>query len=155
MNQYKTSAQLKALAKESLMGKYPVAVVATLLYTLITYIITEISSVFLLIPGIFGTILMMLSYVEYAFITPINIIITAIMYTRMLVSPQNPEDAQCLHMLIFSIYSFICNTRAFISVGKLYKEQQNSVIEQLAKNSLVSIELANIGLFLHCWIFSQ
>ena len=61
MNQYKTSAQLKALAKESLMGKYPVAVVATLLYTLITYIITEISSVFLLIPGIFGTILYYLS----------------------------------------------------------------------------------------------
>lgn len=61
MKQYKTSAQLKALAKESLMGKYPLAVVATLLYTLITYIITEISSVFLLIPGIVGTILYYLS----------------------------------------------------------------------------------------------
>lgn len=61
MNQYKTSTQLKSLAKESLMGKYPLAVVATLLYTLITYIITEISSLFLLIPGIVGTVLYYLS----------------------------------------------------------------------------------------------
>ncbi len=61
MNQHKTSAELKALAKESLMGKYGVAVSASLLYVLITYIITEISSLFLLIPGIVGTILYYLS----------------------------------------------------------------------------------------------
>lgn len=61
MNQYKTSAELKSLAKESLMGKYGVAVTASLLYFLITYITTEISSLFLLIPGIVGTILYYLS----------------------------------------------------------------------------------------------
>lgn len=61
MNQHKTSAQLKALAKESLMGKYGVAVGASLIYILITYIITEISTVFLLIPGIIGTLLYYLS----------------------------------------------------------------------------------------------
>lgn len=57
MNQYKTSAELKALAKESLLGKYGVAVGATLLYILILYITTSVSSIFLLIPGIVGTLL--------------------------------------------------------------------------------------------------
>ncbi len=57
MKQHKSSAQLKALAKESLMGKYTVAVLSTLLYLIVTYFITEFSSVFLLIPGAVGTIL--------------------------------------------------------------------------------------------------
>ena len=61
MNQNKTSAELKALAKESLMGNYGVAVTASLLYILMTYIITEFSSLFLLIPGIVGTVLYYLS----------------------------------------------------------------------------------------------
>ena len=61
MNQHKTSAELKALAKESLLGKYGVAVSATLLYALITYITTEFSSVFLLVPGTAGTIMYYLS----------------------------------------------------------------------------------------------
>ena len=57
MNQHKTSAQLKALAKESLMGKYGVVVGTSLLYILITYVIIEISTIFLVVPGIVGTIL--------------------------------------------------------------------------------------------------
>ena len=61
MNQHKTSAELKALAKESLMGNYKIAVFVTLLYILMTYIITEISTIFLLVPTIFGTILYYLS----------------------------------------------------------------------------------------------
>ena len=61
MNQHKTSAELKALAKESLLGKYGVAVSATLLYALIIYITTDLSSFFLLIPGIVGTVLYYLS----------------------------------------------------------------------------------------------
>ena len=61
MNQHKTSAELKALAKESLLGKYGVAVSATLLYALIIYITTDLSSFFLFIPGIVGTVLYYLS----------------------------------------------------------------------------------------------
>lgn len=61
MNQHKTSAELKALAKESLMGKYGVVVGASLLYMLITYVISEISAIFLVVPGIVGTILYYLS----------------------------------------------------------------------------------------------
>ena len=57
MKQHKSSAQLKALAKEQLMGKYGIAVGVSLLYMLITYVTTEISSIFLFIPGIVGTIL--------------------------------------------------------------------------------------------------
>lgn len=61
MNQHKTSAELKALAKESLLGKYGVAICATLLYALVVYLTTEISSLFLYIPGITGTVLYYLS----------------------------------------------------------------------------------------------
>ena len=61
MNQYKTSAELKSLAKESLLGKYGVAVCATLLYILIIYITSSVSSIFLLIPGLVGTLLYYLS----------------------------------------------------------------------------------------------
>lgn len=61
MNQHKTSAELKALAKESLMGKYGVAICASLIYMLIAYAITELSALFLLIPGIVGTLLYYLS----------------------------------------------------------------------------------------------
>lgn len=61
MNQHKTSAELKALAKESLMGKYGVAIGASALYLLITYALTEISALFLLIPGIIGILLYYLS----------------------------------------------------------------------------------------------
>ena len=57
MNQYKTSAELKALAKESLWGKYSVSIKACLLYVIITLLSTEVSSIFLRIPGIIGTIL--------------------------------------------------------------------------------------------------
>lgn len=61
MNQHKTSAELKALAKESLMGKYGVAIGASAIYLVITYLLTEFSMIFLLIPGIIGTILYYLS----------------------------------------------------------------------------------------------
>ena len=57
MNQYKTSAELKSLAKESLLGKYGVAVSSTLVFILIIYITTSVSSIFLMIPGIVGTVL--------------------------------------------------------------------------------------------------
>ena len=61
MNQYKTSAELKSLAKESLLGKYGVAVSSTLVFILIIYITTSVSSIFLMIPGIVGTVLYYLS----------------------------------------------------------------------------------------------
>ena len=61
MKQYKTSAELKALAKEALMGKYGVAVGASALYLLITYLLTEVSFIFMAVPGIIGTVLYYLS----------------------------------------------------------------------------------------------
>ena len=61
MNQYKTSVELKSLAKESLLGKYGIAVSTTLLYILILYITSSVSSIFLMIPGLVGTILYYLS----------------------------------------------------------------------------------------------
>ena len=57
MKQHKSSAQLKALAKEQLMGKYGIAISVSLLYMAITYIASEISSIFLLVPGLVGTLL--------------------------------------------------------------------------------------------------
>ena len=61
MKQHKTSAELKALAKDSLMGKYGVTICASILYMLITYATTEFSALFLFLPGIIGTILYYLS----------------------------------------------------------------------------------------------
>lgn len=61
MNQHKTSAELKALAKESLLGKYGVAIGATLLYALVIYVTTEMSSIFMFMPGVLGTVLYYLS----------------------------------------------------------------------------------------------
>lgn len=61
MNQHKTSAELKALAKDSLFGKYATAIGSTLMYALITYIITSLSSLFLSVPGITGTLLYYIS----------------------------------------------------------------------------------------------
>ena len=61
MNQHKTSAELKALAKDSLLGKYATAIGSTLMYALITYIITSLSSLFLSVPGITGTLLYYIS----------------------------------------------------------------------------------------------
>lgn len=57
MNQHKTSAELKALTKESLFGKYSVAVGASLLYVLISSLASEFPTLFLLMPGILGTTL--------------------------------------------------------------------------------------------------
>lgn len=71
MKQHKSSAQLKALAKEQLMGKYGIAVGVSLLYMLITYVTTEISSIFLFIPGIVGTILYYISVLAITVFTGI------------------------------------------------------------------------------------
>lgn len=71
MNQYKTSAELKANAKEALLGKYGVSVSASFLYISLTYIITEISQIFLLVPGIVGKTLYYLSIFAIAVFTGI------------------------------------------------------------------------------------
>lgn len=57
MRQYKSSAELKAMAKESLMGKYRSTIGISLVYVLIIYLCSWVVSMFNFIPGLLGTIL--------------------------------------------------------------------------------------------------
>lgn len=74
--------------------------------------------------GILITVLTMLSYVEYSYLSPISGIVSIAMYSQMVFVPNGGSSA---HFLIFSIYSFICVTRGFFRIQKLYKEQQKTV----------------------------
>lgn len=56
MNKHKSSAQLKALAKEQLLGKYSPAIGAVALMLLINYALTYFGMIFNLLPGVFGAI---------------------------------------------------------------------------------------------------
>lgn len=57
MKQYKSSAELKAYAKESLMGKYNIAIISSILYLVFIFLADEFSFVFQAIPGVAGKIL--------------------------------------------------------------------------------------------------
>ncbi len=81
--------------------------------------------------GILITILTMLSYVEYSYLSPVNGIVSIIMYTQAVLAPGGGIK---VHMLIFSIYSLICVTRGMFRISKLYKEQQQMKREEKAEN---------------------
>lgn len=57
MKRYKTSAELKSLAKESLMGKYGSTIGLSIVYVLMIYLCSWIASMFGFFPGIIGKFL--------------------------------------------------------------------------------------------------
>ncbi len=74
--------------------------------------------------GILITVLTMLAYVEYTYLMIPSCLINVVLYVVML--RDAPEQAT---YLVFSIYSLICNTIAFVHARKLYREQcQNSAV---------------------------
>ncbi len=74
MNNYKSSSQLKALAKEQLMGKYANAIGIYLIYIIITYTITEFSSIFNALPTLFsGTSKVIFTILSYIIVLIISI----------------------------------------------------------------------------------
>ena len=72
--------------------------------------------------GILISVLTMLSYVEYSYLSPINVAVSIVMYSAMVLEAGGGTKT---HILIFSIYSFICVTRGMFRINKLYKEQQD------------------------------
>lgn len=71
--------------------------------------------------GILVSFLTMLAFIEYAYLGIVSGIISIALNLQMTLA----EPAQITY-LIFSVYSFICVTRAFFYVRKLYKEQQEA-----------------------------
>ncbi len=70
--------------------------------------------------GIFSSILMMLSYLEFTWILILSNLVSLTLYTAML--PKNPEQ---LTYLVFSIYSLICAILAARTALKNYRLQQH------------------------------
>lgn len=81
--------------------------------------------------GILITILTMLSYVEYSYLSPVSGIVSIVMYIQAVLAPGGGIK---VHMLIFSIYSLICVTRGMFRINKLYKEQRQMKCEKKADN---------------------
>ena len=69
--------------------------------------------------GILVSFLTMFAFIEYAYLGIVSGIISIALNLQITLA----EPAQITY-LIFSVYSFICVTRAFFFVRKLYKEQQ-------------------------------
>lgn len=65
-------------------------------------------------------VLTLFAFIEYSWLMLPSGVIVILLYASMLTN--NP--AQITHV-IFSVYSLICVTRGFLSVRRLYKEQQN------------------------------
>ena len=76
--------------------------------------------------GVLTSVLTMLSYVEYSYLTPISAIGNIILYSVMAFKS---DGGQVAHILVFNFYSFICVTRGCFRVSKLYKEQQGKTVE--------------------------
>ena len=71
--------------------------------------------------GIFITVLTMLAYIEYTWLMIPNCLISVGMYIAMLAA--SPEQ---ITYLVFSVYSLICNTLAFVEARRLFAEQNAS-----------------------------
>lgn len=76
------------------------------------------------------TILTMLAYIEYTWLMLPNCVISIVLYAVMLKS--SPEQ---ITYLIFSVYSLICNTIAFLKARRLFKEQHEIVPQSLSKQN--------------------
>jgi len=71
--------------------------------------------------GITATILCALSYIEYTYLQRLTLVIHLVMYAMMFA-----EKPIMITHFIFNIYAFICSTRGFIKMKKLYLEQQST-----------------------------
>lgn len=81
--------------------------------------------------GILITVLTMLAYVEYTWLMIPNCLVSVLMYAAMLSA--SPEQ---ITYLVFSVYSLICNTLAFVQARRLYREQTADVPTPLENHTL-------------------
>ena len=83
MNKYKSSAELKALAKEHMLGKYGVAIGAAVIVSLITGFITLFSTIFLDTATVIGVILNFLISFVISFLTGLFVYCEAYFYLKI------------------------------------------------------------------------
>lgn len=121
---YKNSTILK---KMSVKQRILLTIVCIIVWIVMYIVLSQTDSSYSVLDstvtllGILCSILVMLSYCEYAAISPVSGIIQIILYITML--KDKPEQ---MTYLVFSVYSFICVCRAFFSARKLYRQQHES-----------------------------
>lgn len=118
------SVQLKRMRpKQRLLAVFA----AILIWLAMCGIMTLLGSSYMLLDntvtllGIAVTVLTMLAYIEYTWLSIPNGIVSILLYAAMLCD--NPEQ---LTYLVFSLYSFACCLRAFFHARGLYRAQQAS-----------------------------
>lgn len=72
--------------------------------------------------GILVSFLTMLAFIEYAYLGLVSGVVSILLNAVMTLS--QPEQ---ITYLIFSVYSFICVTRGFFYVRRIYQEQQTAL----------------------------
>ena len=102
-----------------------VALIFALCMALTCVILTALGSSYIILDaammliGVFTMVLTFLSFVEYSWFMLCTGVVSIILDAVMMAD--NPAR---ITFLVFSVYSMICVTLQFITVQKLYKEQQ-------------------------------
>ncbi len=69
--------------------------------------------------GILCTVLTMLAFVEYTYLSLVSGVVSIILYIDVI--SKSPEQTT---YLVYSVYSLVCLTVQFINARKFYKQQQ-------------------------------
>ncbi len=121
-NKYKQSTRFRQLSWK-MRGVVALAFAVCMAITCV--ILTAIGSSYIILDaammliGVFTMVLTLLSFVEYSWFMLCTGVVSIVLDAVMMVD--NPAR---ITFLVFSIYSMICVTLQFITVQKLYNEQQ-------------------------------
>lgn len=123
---YKQSVYLRRMNKRQILM---VAILFLVVWLLLLAVLEKVAANYALFDntitlfGILTSVLTMLAFVEYTYLSVVSGLIHIVLYTQML--PKNPER---LTYLIFSVYSLICIIVQFFNAKKLYNAQKNELI---------------------------
>ena len=121
-NKYRQSTKFRRLGWKK---RGTVALIFVICMILTCVILTAIGSSYIILDatmmliGVFTMVLTLLSFVEYSWLMLCTGVVSIVLDAVMMVD--NPAR---ITFLVFSVYSMICVTVQFITVQKLYNEQQ-------------------------------
>ncbi|MBR5449389.1 MAG: nicotinamide mononucleotide transporter [Clostridia bacterium] len=121
-NKYKQSTKFRRMSWKT---RGVVALIFALCMALTCVILTALGSSYIILDaammliGVFTMVLTFLSFVEYSWFMLCTGVVSIILDAVMMAD--NPAR---ITFLVFSVYSMICVTLQFITVQRLYKEQQ-------------------------------
>ena len=78
------------------------------------------------ILGTMVTVIVLFAYIEYAYLMPVHTLLALMLQVQLFFN-----DPMCLPYLIMAVYNFYCGINIFITVRRLYKQQQDELAEQL------------------------